>query len=134
MFIQLQLNPAPVSAFIQSLGDGTIPEVTDDDLAGAADAILRLQQTYKLPTSEVVEGYIDGQEAEVLTLEELEHLGLRALGQKSHKLAIEYMKEAYKKAPSDDVETRCRLSFYVSRAHYFVRKDVHMISTHMFIT
>ena len=103
------------------LSQGSLPDVTKQDLAGSADAILRVQRVFKLSTPELGNGLVRSRSAAPMTLGDLEYLGLRALEVRDYGLMVEWMEEALSRTSADDTETRARLLFYIARGHYFVR-------------
>ena len=49
-----------ISEFLSGLQDSLTYLPTDEDLEGAANALLRLQDTYALPTEKIAKGELQG--------------------------------------------------------------------------
>ena len=76
---------------------------SDEDLNGAATALSRLQDTYKLKTTDLADGRLNGVEyGPSLTAEECFELGKQAYNSGDHDNADDWMKEALRKMDDGD--------------------------------
>ncbi|XP_075217847.1 prolyl 4-hydroxylase subunit alpha-1-like isoform X2 [Lycorma delicatula] len=79
---------------------------TDEDLNGAAAALLRLQVVYKLKTSSIAKGELDGVQYETqLFMEDCFELGIQAYHQNHFYHAMEWMNEALNKYDAEENDT-----------------------------
>jgi prolyl 4-hydroxylase len=82
--------------FLDSMKIYSVNLPRDEDLKGAAAALLRLQDVYALPTEHIAMGNIQGvQNSPILTAEECFELGRHAYVTKDYYHALLWMQEAY---------------------------------------
>lgn len=80
---------------VQEQAAATIKFPTDEDLDGAAVALMRLQDTYKLSTKEMADGKIQGvQRSEPLTAQDCFDLGRVAYNREDYYHTVQWMLEA----------------------------------------
>ncbi|GBM54730.1 Prolyl 4-hydroxylase subunit alpha-1 [Araneus ventricosus] len=90
-----------------------------EDLKGAATALLRLQDTYLLDTSQLARGEIAGARSRALELTagDCFQLGYQAVALEDYKRAIQWMQEALVKVEQEDVKTASEPSILEFLAH-----------------
>ena len=95
-------------------------EVSESDLVGAANALLRLQRSYNL-SSELAQGRVRGHQAAATTAAQMEYIGVQALLERDFGLAVFWFEQAVNATPDMNKKMKSRLLFFLGRSHYFVR-------------
>jgi prolyl 4-hydroxylase len=76
---------------------------SEGDLSGAATALRRLQNTYRLAAGEIVDGKIPGDQQEMMSASDCYHLGRVAYEDKDYKHTRDWMSEAVKRWKFNDI-------------------------------
>uniref|UniRef100_A0A1I8BZ65 procollagen-proline 4-dioxygenase n=1 Tax=Meloidogyne hapla TaxID=6305 RepID=A0A1I8BZ65_MELHA len=95
--------------FIKNITDGrvlnSVKYPDDEDLDGAALGLLRLQETYKLSTKQLANGYVGNENVgKALTAHDCFEIGRSAYNQKDYFFTLEWMHEALERNPSPELE------------------------------
>nr|CAD2185390.1 unnamed protein product [Meloidogyne enterolobii] len=95
--------------FIKNITDGrvlnSVKYPDDEDLDGAAIGLLRLQETYKLPTKQLADGFVGNENVgKALTAHDCFEIGRSAYNQKDYFFTLEWMNEALERNPSPQLE------------------------------
>ncbi|KAF7637053.1 hypothetical protein Mgra_00003444 [Meloidogyne graminicola] len=95
--------------FIKNITEGrvlnSVKYPDDEDLDGAALGLLRLQETYKLSTKQLADGYVgDENVGKALTAHDCFEIGRSAYNQKDYFSTLEWMNEALERNPSHELE------------------------------
>ncbi|KAG1663558.1 Prolyl 4-hydroxylase subunit alpha-2 [Nymphon striatum] len=102
-------------------GDLVFPDI--EDLHGAAMALIRLQETYKLDAANLSVGHIDGAKPSLsLTANDCFELGRQSYVNKDYKHTVDWMDEAMKKYTGEDPKTISIADIleYLAFSHYML--------------
>ncbi|KAI3407813.1 hypothetical protein GPALN_014151 [Globodera pallida] len=111
----------------------------NEDLEGAAQGLLRLQDTYLLKSGDLANGYVGGEYVGTgLSAHDCFEVGRAAYNQKNYFYTLEWMQEALERRPSDELEVEILeyLAFALyqqgnpSRALAVTRRLVYMAPNH----
>ncbi|KAL3079664.1 hypothetical protein niasHS_013946 [Heterodera schachtii] len=107
--IRQLMNANPGDQFIKNITGvreaNAVKYPDDEDLDGAAQGLLRLQDTYKLKTTDLANGFVDGESvAKELNANDCFESGQAAYNQKDYYYTLEWMQEALRRDPSATLE------------------------------
>ncbi|KAL3088204.1 hypothetical protein niasHT_021864 [Heterodera trifolii] len=107
--IRQLMNANPGDQFIKNITGvreaNAVKYPDDEDLDGAAQGLLRLQDTYKLKTTDLANGFVDGESvAKELNANDCFEIGRAAYNQKDYYYTLEWMQEALRRDPSAALE------------------------------
>ena len=87
--------------------DNSVRYPDEEDLEGAAVALLRLQDTYKLSTKELSQGIVDGEAVgKPLSAQDCFEVGRAAYNQKDYYHTLQWMNEAMEKLKTENPPTK----------------------------
>ncbi|XP_062509259.1 prolyl 4-hydroxylase subunit alpha-1-like isoform X2 [Corticium candelabrum] len=98
----LVVRPATSEDFASLLSYYKPTFPNQDDLSGAATALMRLQNTYRIVPSEMVDGKIPGDQKEKLSSTDCYYLGTVAYEDEKYKHARDWMDETLKRLEIED--------------------------------
>ncbi|ESO05885.1 hypothetical protein HELRODRAFT_93833 [Helobdella robusta] len=117
--LEQQIKSTSLSEFLKSLSTKTSRFPTEDDLQGAAYALMRLQDTYALPSSKLVKGDLQGiQDSVHMTAQDCFMLGSIAYKGNDFYHTIIWMSEALRMSKDDPSIDNSTLLDYLAYSYY----------------